>query len=244
MRGCSRLLDQRLHRQATRERRRTANLRVLPVDGPAAPDELVSVADRDLLDRGFRRLRAGPARDPRPAPLPRVCPVGDRRDPRHPARHGPIPTAQRPPRHAGRPRGGRARRRGRRSHGMNDDRDLEPPPRRLVRRRIRPGRRPRVDDTATGSRASASARVAPPSWRDPTMNTYAQASWRSAARARPSSSAASPSSLGRGGLGRRSSPSPTPSPTPIPSPIALMRRLRRGPGSLGAGSDHVADDPL
>jgi RNA polymerase sigma-70 factor (ECF subfamily) len=42
--------------QATRERRRTANLRVLPVEGPAAPDELISVADRDLLDRGFRRL--------------------------------------------------------------------------------------------------------------------------------------------------------------------------------------------
>ena len=42
--------------QATRERRRTANLRVLPVEGPAAPDELLSVADRDLLERGFRRL--------------------------------------------------------------------------------------------------------------------------------------------------------------------------------------------
>ena len=42
--------------QAARERRRTANLRVLPLDGPAAPDELVSVANRDLLDRGFRRL--------------------------------------------------------------------------------------------------------------------------------------------------------------------------------------------
>ncbi len=42
--------------QAARERRRAANLRVLPVDGPAAPDELVSVADRDLLERGFRRL--------------------------------------------------------------------------------------------------------------------------------------------------------------------------------------------
>jgi RNA polymerase sigma-70 factor (ECF subfamily) len=41
---------------ATRERRRTANLRVLPVDGPAGPDDLVSVADRDLLERGFRRL--------------------------------------------------------------------------------------------------------------------------------------------------------------------------------------------
>jgi len=42
--------------QATRERRRTANLRVLPVDGPAAPDELLSIAERDLLERGFRRL--------------------------------------------------------------------------------------------------------------------------------------------------------------------------------------------
>ena len=42
--------------EATRERRRTANLRVLPVDGPAAPDELMSVGDRDVLDRGFRRL--------------------------------------------------------------------------------------------------------------------------------------------------------------------------------------------
>jgi RNA polymerase sigma-70 factor (ECF subfamily) len=42
--------------QAARERRRTAHLRVLPVDGPAASDQLLSVADRDLLDRGFRRL--------------------------------------------------------------------------------------------------------------------------------------------------------------------------------------------
>jgi RNA polymerase sigma-70 factor (ECF subfamily) len=42
--------------QATRERRRTANLRVLPLDGPVAPDDLLSVADRDQLERGFRRL--------------------------------------------------------------------------------------------------------------------------------------------------------------------------------------------
>ena len=42
--------------QATRERRRISNLQVLPVDGPAAPDELLTVADRDLLERGFRRL--------------------------------------------------------------------------------------------------------------------------------------------------------------------------------------------
>jgi RNA polymerase sigma-70 factor (ECF subfamily) len=42
--------------EARRERSRVANLRVLIVDGPAAPDDLLSVADRDQLDRGFRRL--------------------------------------------------------------------------------------------------------------------------------------------------------------------------------------------
>jgi RNA polymerase sigma-70 factor (ECF subfamily) len=43
-------------RHAARERRRVANLRVLPVDGPTAPDDLLTVADRDQLERGFRRL--------------------------------------------------------------------------------------------------------------------------------------------------------------------------------------------
>src|SRR5215207_5855862 len=42
--------------QATRERRRTVNLRVLPVAGPAAPDDILGVGDRDQLERGFRRL--------------------------------------------------------------------------------------------------------------------------------------------------------------------------------------------
>jgi RNA polymerase sigma-70 factor (ECF subfamily) len=42
--------------QATRERRRTANLRMLPIDGPAASDDLLTLADRDQLERGFRRL--------------------------------------------------------------------------------------------------------------------------------------------------------------------------------------------
>ena len=39
-----------------RERRRIANLRVVPLDGAAAPDELLGIADRDQLDRAFRRL--------------------------------------------------------------------------------------------------------------------------------------------------------------------------------------------
>ena len=41
---------------ATRERRRAVNLRVLPIDGPAAPDPLLGLGDRDQLERGFRRL--------------------------------------------------------------------------------------------------------------------------------------------------------------------------------------------
>ena len=39
-----------------RERKRIDNLYVLPVDSAAGPDELLSIADRDQLDRGFRRL--------------------------------------------------------------------------------------------------------------------------------------------------------------------------------------------
>jgi RNA polymerase sigma-70 factor, ECF subfamily len=45
-------------REASRERRRATNLRVLPVDGPATPDDLLTVTDRDQLERGFRRLPA------------------------------------------------------------------------------------------------------------------------------------------------------------------------------------------
>jgi RNA polymerase sigma-70 factor (ECF subfamily) len=41
-----------------RERRRISNLHVLPLDDTAAPDELLTVAARDQLDRGFRRLTA------------------------------------------------------------------------------------------------------------------------------------------------------------------------------------------
>jgi RNA polymerase sigma-70 factor, ECF subfamily len=42
--------------QASRERRRTVQLRVLPIDGPAAPDSLLTIDHRDQLERGFRRL--------------------------------------------------------------------------------------------------------------------------------------------------------------------------------------------
>ena len=42
--------------EARRRRAWAANVRVLPIDGPAGPDMLISVADRDALDRAFRRL--------------------------------------------------------------------------------------------------------------------------------------------------------------------------------------------
>jgi RNA polymerase sigma-70 factor, ECF subfamily len=42
--------------EARRRRAWAANVRVLPVDGPAGPDDIVSVDDRDALDRAFRRL--------------------------------------------------------------------------------------------------------------------------------------------------------------------------------------------
>ena len=51
-----RLLVNACYREARRGRRWAANVRVLPVDGPAAPDEYASVVQRDLLERGFRRL--------------------------------------------------------------------------------------------------------------------------------------------------------------------------------------------
>lgn len=52
----TRLLTRVCIEHAGRERRRTANLRLLPIDDRVAPDEILSVADRDQLDRAFRRL--------------------------------------------------------------------------------------------------------------------------------------------------------------------------------------------
>jgi RNA polymerase sigma-70 factor, ECF subfamily len=54
-----RLLVNECLNHARRERRRTVNLRMLPVDGPYAPDpQLVTIGDRDELERGFSRLSA------------------------------------------------------------------------------------------------------------------------------------------------------------------------------------------
>jgi len=51
-----RLLVNACYAEARRTRTWNANVRVLPVDGPAGPDETLSLDDRDRLDRGFRRL--------------------------------------------------------------------------------------------------------------------------------------------------------------------------------------------
>jgi RNA polymerase sigma-70 factor (ECF subfamily) len=42
--------------EARRRRSWAANVRVLPVDGPAGADDLISIDHRDQLDRAFRRL--------------------------------------------------------------------------------------------------------------------------------------------------------------------------------------------
>ena len=51
-----RLLVHACYAEARRRKAWAGNVRILPVDGPADGDELLSVADRDALDRAFRRL--------------------------------------------------------------------------------------------------------------------------------------------------------------------------------------------
>ena len=51
-----RLLVHACYAEARRRRSWAGNVRVLPVDGPAGPDDILSIFDRDALDRAFRRL--------------------------------------------------------------------------------------------------------------------------------------------------------------------------------------------
>ena len=51
-----RVLVNACYDEARRARTWNAQIRVLPVDGPAGRDESMSVDDRDRLERGFRRL--------------------------------------------------------------------------------------------------------------------------------------------------------------------------------------------
>src|SRR5262245_44549045 len=51
-----RLLVNACYQEARSHRRWTTHVRVLPFEGPSAPDEIVSVDDRDALQRAFERL--------------------------------------------------------------------------------------------------------------------------------------------------------------------------------------------
>ena len=51
-----RLLVHACYAEARRRRSWTSAIRVLPVDGPVGPDGLLTVVERDALDRAFRRL--------------------------------------------------------------------------------------------------------------------------------------------------------------------------------------------
>ena len=51
-----RLLVNASYSEARRARSWNTNVRVLPMDGPAEGDEIDSIADRDQLERAFRRL--------------------------------------------------------------------------------------------------------------------------------------------------------------------------------------------
>ena len=51
-----RLVVNACYEEFRRYRRWSANVRTLPIDGPAAPDETVSIDERDALERAFRSL--------------------------------------------------------------------------------------------------------------------------------------------------------------------------------------------
>ena len=51
-----RLLVNACYAEARRSRAWNAGIRVLPVNGPAGPDESLALDNRDRLERGFRRL--------------------------------------------------------------------------------------------------------------------------------------------------------------------------------------------
>ena len=51
-----RLLVHACYAEARRRRSWAAHVRALPVDGPVGPDGLLSIVERDALDRAFRRV--------------------------------------------------------------------------------------------------------------------------------------------------------------------------------------------
>src|SRR5690242_8057429 len=51
-----RVLVDACYTESRRRRAWMSNIQVLPIDGPAGPDALAALADRDEVERGFRRL--------------------------------------------------------------------------------------------------------------------------------------------------------------------------------------------
>ena len=87
-----------------RRRRRPIEVEISPIMPPTIADLSGHVADRDELERGFRRIGARPPRGARPALLRRPLRLGGGRDPRHPRGHraiAPAPSSGRAPRRRG-----------------------------------------------------------------------------------------------------------------------------------------------
>ena len=90
-----RLLINASYSEARSWRSWSANVRVLPVDGPGGGDETLPLEDRDRLE--LIGYHPATRRDAGLHPLPEPDPHRDRRSTRHPGWHGPIPTALCPP---------------------------------------------------------------------------------------------------------------------------------------------------
>ena len=86
-----RILVNACYAEAKRGRHFAADVVLLETDAPVGADEFLTVHDRDQLDRGFRRLPAGPAGCPRLPLRPRADHARGRRPPRHSPRDGQVP---------------------------------------------------------------------------------------------------------------------------------------------------------
>ena len=155
-----RLLVRSCIAEAQRERRLVTD----PCHSQRAPQRYGRLRQRGRSGRagsGLSSTPPGAARNSRAAPLRRTRNGGDRRCPRHPARHGPLSTSPCPPRDARRPRGGRPRDRDRRTVRMTPQRDIERVLERWLDRRHQRDARPGLplDPRSRGAPAPA-ARVA------------------------------------------------------------------------------------
>ncbi len=154
-----RLLVRACYAEARRTRRWAPNLRLLPADEPSGADDSNTVADRDQLERGFRRLSIDHRAVVVLAPLPRHAARRGRRDPRRPRRDGQIPSTSCDARAA---RGARRRRPAHVAGGRADEHRSRRHPHRSV---VAGGGRHRAPGPRPGRRARPSPRdLTAPSW--------------------------------------------------------------------------------